>query len=335
MEKPTVFITRTIHEPALEKIRAVAEVEVWPVDSPPPKSVLIDRAGRVDGLLTLLTDPIDAEVLATAKGNLKVISQMAVGFDNIDVKSATARHIPVGNTPGVLTETTADMAWALIMATARRIAEADRQVRQAIWHPWGPFVLTGADIYGATLGIIGMGRIGQAVARRARGFDMRILYTDLKRYPEIEEKLDAHFVSLDQLLSQADFISLHSYLTAENYHMIGKPQLAQMKAGAILINTARGGLVDPAALTEALQNGQIAAAGLDVFEPEPIPPDHPLLGMDNVILAPHIASASKQTRLRMALMAADNLIAGLQGNPLPFCVNPEVYGGPAKPAIGS
>ncbi|GAP14848.1 lactate dehydrogenase [Longilinea arvoryzae] len=325
MDKPAVFITRLIHEPALEKIRAVAEVEVWPFDSPPPRSILIDRAGRMDGLLTLLTDPIDTEVIAAAHGKLKVISQMAVGFDNIDVKTANAQRIPVGNTPGVLTETTADMAWALIMATARRIPEADRQVRQGIWHPWGPFVLTGTDVSGATLGIIGMGRIGQAVARRARGFDMRILYTDLKRNPEAEQQLGAHFVTLGQLLAESDFVSLHSYLSAENYHMIGRQQLAMMKPGAILINTARGGLVDPQALTEALRNGPIGAAGLDVFEPEPIPQDHPLLAMDNVVIAPHIASASKQTRLRMALMAADNLIAGLQGKRLPFCVNPEVY----------
>lgn len=325
MEKPTVFVTRMIHEPALAKLKSVAEVEIWPVDSPPPKSVLIDRAGRMDGLLTLLTDPIDSEVIRAARGKLKVISQMAVGFDNIDVQSATALHIPVGNTPGVLTETTADMAWALVMATARRIPEADRQVRQGIWHPWGPFVLTGTDVCGATLGIIGMGRIGQAVARRAKGFDMRILYTDLKRNPEAEAELGAQFVDLDGLLSNSDFVSLHSYLTPDNYHMIGKRQLAQMKSSAILINTARGGLVDPQALTEALQDGQIAAAGLDVFEPEPIPANHPLLSMDNVVIAPHIASASKQTRLRMAMMATDNLIAGLQGNRLPFCVNPEVY----------
>lgn len=325
MDKPTVFVTRMIHEPALEKIRAVAEVEVWPIESPPPKSVLLDRAGRVDGLLTLLTDPIDAEVIAATRGNLKVISQMAVGFDNIDILSATARRIPVGNTPGVLTETTADMAWALIMATARRIAEADRQVRQGIWPPWGPHVLTGSDVFGATLGIIGMGRIGQAVARRARGFNMRILYSDLQRFPTAENELGAIFCDLDTLLAEADFISLHSFLSAENYHLIGRQQFARMKPGAILVNTARGGLVDPVALIEALQNGQIAAAGLDVFEPEPIQPDNPLLQMENVVIAPHIASASKQTRLRMALMTAENLVAGLEGKRLPYCANPGVY----------
>lgn len=325
MGKPTVFVTRMIHEPALEKIRAAAEVEVWPIDSPPPKSVLLDRAGRVEGLLTLLTDPIDAEVIAAARGTLKVISQMAVGFDNIDIQSATANRIPVGNTPGVLTETTADMAWALIMATARRIAEADRQVRQGIWHPWGPHVLTGTDVYGATLGIVGMGRIGQAVARRARGFNMRILYTDLQPVPAAENELGVIYCDLDTLLSEADFVSLHSFLSAENYHMIGRQQFARMKPGAILVNTARGGLVDPGALTEALQSGQIAAAGLDVFEPEPIQPDNPLLTMENVVIAPHIASASKQTRLRMAMMAAENLVAGLQGTRLPYCANPAVY----------
>ncbi|HWQ05555.1 MAG TPA: D-glycerate dehydrogenase [Longilinea sp.] len=325
MNKPKVFVTRMIHEPALEKIRAETEVEVWPLNSPPPKSVLLDRAGQVDGLLTLLTDPIDAEVILAAHGNLKVISQMAVGFDNIDIQTATANKIPVGNTPGVLTETTADMTWALIMATARRITEADRQVRQGVWQPWGPHVLTGTDVYGATLGIIGMGRIGQAVARRAKGFNMRILYTDLQRIPEAEKELGATYVELEQLLGEADFISVHSFLSPENYHLIGKAQFGKMKPGAILINAARGGLVDPSALVEALRNGQISAAGLDVFEPEPIQADNPLLSMENVIVLPHIASASKQTRLRMAMIAAENLIAGVQGKRLPYCANPAVY----------
>ena len=325
MNKPKVFVTRIIHEPALEKIRAETDLEVWPLNSPPPKSILLEQAGRVDGLLTLLTDPIDAEVILAAQGNLKVISQMAVGFDNIDIKTATESKIPVGNTPGVLTETTADMTWALIMATARRITEADRQVRQGIWQPWGPHVLTGTDVFGATLGIIGFGRIGQAVARRAKGFNMRILYTDLKRIPEVEEDLGATYVDQNQLLAESDFVSVHSFLSAENYHMIGKAQFEKMKPGAILINAARGGLVDTAALFEALQNGRLSAAGLDVFEPEPIPPDNPLLSMENVIILPHIASASKQTRLRMAMIAAENLIAGVHGKRLPFCANPAVY----------
>jgi len=325
MNKPKVFVTRIIHEPALDKIRAETDLEVWPLNSPPPKSILLEQAGRVDGLLTLLTDPIDAEVILAAQGNLKVISQMAVGFDNIDIKTATESKIPVGNTPGVLTETTADMTWALIMATARRITEADRQVRQGIWQPWGPHVLTGTDVFGATLGIIGFGRIGQAVARRAKGFNMRILYTDLKRIPEVEEDLGATYVDQNQLLAESDFVSVHSFLSAENYHMIGKAQFEKMKPGAILINAARGGLVDTAALFEALQNGRLSAAGLDVFEPEPIPPDNPLLSMENVIILPHIASASKQTRLRMAMIAAENLIAGVHGKRLPFCANPAVY----------
>ena len=326
-KKPfSVFVTRHIHEPALDLIHAAAEdVEVWPLDSAPPKSVLIDRASRVDGILCLLTDPMDAEVIVAAGEKLKVISQMAVGFDNIDIRSATARRIPVGNTPGVLTETTADMAWALMMAAARRVAEADRQVRQGVWHPWGPHVLTGLDVFGATMGIIGMGRIGQAVARRSKGFEMTVLYTDIQRRPDLEAELGIRFVELDELLRTADFISLHSFLSADNYHMIGAPEFGKMKPTAILINTARGGLVDPAALTEALQQGRIAAAGLDVFEPEPIPANHPLLSLDNVVIAPHIASASKQTRLRMAMMAAENLIAGLSGERLPDCANPAIY----------
>jgi len=325
MNRPRVFVTRAIHEPALEKIRAEADLEVWPHNTPPSKSILQEQAGRVNGLLTLLTDPIDAEVIRAAQGNLKVISQMAVGFDNIDIKTATECKIPVGNTPGVLTETTADMTWALIMATARRITEADRQVRQGIWQPWGPHVLTGTDVFGATLGIIGFGRIGQAVARRAKGFNMRILYSDLKRIPEVEKELGAFYVDMNELLTEADFVSVHSFLSPENYHMIGKTEFEKMKPGAILINAARGGLVDPMALMEALQKGQISAAGLDVFEPEPISPDNPLLSMENVIILPHIASASKQTRLRMAMKAAENLIAGLKGKRLPFCANPGVY----------
>ena len=325
MNKPRVFVTRMIHEPALERIRAAADTEVWPINSPPPKGLLLEQAAKVDGLLTLLTDPIDAEVILAGRGKLKVISQMAVGFDNIDIKTATANKLPVGNTPGVLTETTADMTWALIMATARRITEADRQVRQGIWQPWGPHVLTGTDVFGATLGIIGFGRIGQAVARRAKGFNMRILYSDLKRIPEAEKELGATYVDMNELLTEADFVSVHSFLSPENYHMIGKTEFEKMKPGAILINAARGGLVDANALIDALQNGHISAAGLDVFEPEPIPPDNLLLSMENVIILPHIASASKQTRLRMAMIAAENLIAGVNGERLPHCANPSVY----------
>jgi len=325
MRKAAVFVTRDIGEKALARLRPVVDLEVWPGDYPPPRSVILEKVPGLFGLLTLLTDPIDAEVINSAGPELKVISQMAVGVDNIDVKAATARGIPVGNTPGVLTETTADMAWALLMAVARRVVEADQQVRQGIWKPWGPDVLTGPDIHGSTIGIIGFGRIGQAVARRARGFNMKILYFDPQRQIDLEESLGVEYAPLNDLLSQSDFISLHTFLNASTRHMISKQQFECMKPSAILINTSRGGVVDPAALTWALQEKKIAGAGLDVYDPEPIQKDNPILGMSNVVITPHIASASIETRRKMALMAVENVLAAVLGKKLPYCVNPEVY----------
>jgi glyoxylate reductase len=329
MTQPSVFVTRALPRGATDRLARLAreagwQVETWPQDGPPPYEVLLERAARVDGLLTLLTDKIDAQLIEAGK-NLKVISQMAVGFDNIDAKAAAAKGIPVGNTPGVLTETTADFAWALMMAAARRIVEGDKEVRAGIWRPWGPEVLSGVDIYGATLGIVGFGRIGQAMARRAKGFGMRILYTDPHCGQEAGLSLGAECVSLPELLAQSDFVTLHTYLSKETYHLIGREQFEQMKPSAILVNTARGPVVDPAALAWALENKKIAAAALDVTEPEPIPQDSPLLKLDNIIITPHIASASQATRLKMAQMAVDNLAAGLHGERLPNCANPEVY----------
>jgi glyoxylate reductase len=322
--KPEIFITRAIHAKAIERLRDSAHVEVWPEEGPPPHTVLLEKAAQLDGIITLLTDPVDAGFIQNAS-RLKVISQMAVGFDNIDISAATARGIPVGHTPGVLTETTADFAWALLMAAARRVPEAERQVRAGIWKPWGPNILTGPDIFGATIGIVGFGRIGQAVARRARGFDMRILYNDPKRHPELEKELGVQYADLDQLLKEADFVTLHTYLSPETENIIDRAALAKMKSSAILINTARGAVVDSEALVEALKSGQIYAAALDVFDPEPIPTDSPLLEMDNVIITPHIASGSIQTRARMAEIAVDNLIAALSGERLPYCANPQIY----------
>jgi glyoxylate reductase len=322
--KPEIFITRAIHAKAIERLRDSAHVEVWPEEGPPPHTVLLEKAAQLDGIITLLTDPVDAGFIQNAS-RLKVISQMAVGFDNIDISAATARGIPVGHTPGVLTETTADFAWALLMAAARRVPEAERQVRAGIWKPWGPNILTGPDIFGATIGIVGFGRIGQAVARRARGFDMRILYNDPKRHPELEKELGVQHADLDQLLKEADFVTLHTYLSPETENIIDRAALAKMKSSAILINTARGAVVDSEALVEALKSGQIYAAALDVFDPEPIPTDSPLLEMDNVIITPHIASGSIQTRARMAEIAVDNLIAALSGERLPYCANPQIY----------
>ncbi len=326
MGRPKVFVTRVIPAEGLDRVRAAAEVEVWPDDQPPPYEVLLQAAPGVDGLLTLLTDRVDARLLDAAGSRLRVISQMAVGTDNIDLAAATARRIPVGHTPGVLTDTTADFAWALLLAAARRVVEGDRFTRSGQWTTWRPMHLLGPDVSGATLGLIGFGRIGQAVARRARGFAMRVLYHDRQRRPEAEAALGAEFAGLPQLYAAADFISLHTDLNATTHHLIDAAALAQMKPGAILINTARGPIVDAEALYRALRDGALAYAALDVTEPEPIPPDSPLLTLDNVIIAPHIASASIQTRTKMATMAAANLVAGLRGERLPHCANPAVYG---------
>ncbi len=324
MNLSKVFVTRKIPENGLALLRDQVDAEIWPEFLPPSPEILLDKVRGVDGLLCLLTDRIDAKLMDAAV-ELRVISQFAVGYDNIDMPAATARSIPVGNTPGVLTDATADFAWALLMAAARRVSEGDRFARSGEWKTWGPTFLLGPDVSHATLGIVGFGRIGQAVARRARGFDMKILYTDNSRKPELEQDLGAVFASLDEILSQADYISLHTPLTPETHHLISHAQFARMKPGAILINTARGGIVDPQALYEALRARRIAAAAVDVTEPEPIPANSPLLSLDNLIVTPPIASASIQSRDKMAEMAAANLLAGLRGEHLPNCVNPEVY----------
>jgi glyoxylate reductase len=323
--KPSVFVTRRIPEAGLAVLEPHAEVEVWPEELPPPYAVLLDKIRMVEGVLCLLTDRIDTNLIQHAGPSLKVISQMAVGYDNIDVPAATARRISVGHTPGVLTETTADFAWALLMAAARRTVEADAYTRAGRWRTWHPTLLLGAEVNGATLGILGLGRIGQAVARRARGFNMRVLYHNRSRRPEAEQALGVAYAELDTLLRESDFVSLHAPLTAQTQHLIGEAQLKQMKPSAILINTARGPLVDPTALYHALQQHTIAGAALDVTDPEPLPNTSPLLTLDNVIIAPHIASATHHTRNLMATMAAHNLLAGVRGERLPHCVNPDIY----------
>jgi glyoxylate reductase len=319
-----VFVTRRLPA-SLDSLQALASVEVWPERQPPSYAVLQQALGDSDGLLCLLTDPID-RALIDAAPKLKVISQMAVGYDNIDMAAATARRIPVGHTPDVLTDATADFTWAVLMAAARRVVEADRFTRANQWCTWEPDLLLGSNIAGATLGIVGMGRIGQAVARRAQGFNMRILYTNQHRCdPTLEKGLRAEFVEFDPLLQAADFVTIHTPLTPATHHLFSDRQFEQMSRSAVLINTARGSIVDPDALHRALSQGQIAAAALDVTDPEPIPADSPLLTLDNLIITPHIASASRQTRERMAMMAIDNLIAGLKGDRLPHCVNSDVY----------
>ena len=328
MTRPRIFITRVIPPKGLEMVQSLAaeyDIDVWPDPLPPTYDVLSQKVKGVAGLYCLLTDRIDANLLDTIGPQIKVISQMAVGFDNIDVPAATVRRIPVGNTPGVLTDTTADFAWALLMSAARRVVEGDKYTRAGKWQTWNPIGFLGPDVSGATLGIVGFGRIGQGLAKRAQGFDMRILYFDTQRYPEAEAKYHAQYVDLNALLRESDFVSLHTILSQETYHLMDDECLKMMKPSGILINTARGPVVDPAALYRALSNGTIAYAALDVTEPEPIRPDDPLLALDNIIIAPHIASASYQTRNKMATMAAANLIAGLRGERLPNCVNPQVY----------
>jgi glyoxylate reductase len=318
-----VFVTRRLPGDALDRLAQTARVDLWAGDLPPPYEELRRHAETADGLICLLTDRVD-RALIDASVRLRIISNVAVGFDNIDVAAATARGIPVGNTPGVLTETTADLAFALMLAAARRIPEADRFVRDGRWRTWDPNLLLGYDVAGATLGIIGFGKIGQAVARRAGGFGMRVLFTSGRN--ATPGTVGATSVDLDTLLRESDFISLHVPLTRETRHMIGETQLRSMKRTAILVNTARGGAIDQPALARALEEGWIGGAGLDVAEVEPIPDGDPLLRAPNVVLLPHIGSASHATRERMASMAVDNCIAGLRGERLPHCVNPEVYG---------
>jgi len=318
-----IFITRRLPEEGLRLLKE-HELEIYEGDAPPSKEEIIEGVKDKDALICLLTDKIDAEVMDSAP-NLKIIANYAVGIDNIDVEEATKRGILVTNTPGVLTETVADLAWALLMAIARRIVEGDKFMREGKFKGWAPLLMLGSDVYGKTIGIIGAGRIGSAVARRAKGFNMRILYYSRKRNEKLEEECNAKYVDLETLLKEADFVSLHTPLTEETYHMIGEKGLKMMKPTAYLINTARGKCVDENALVKALKEGWIKGAALDVFENEPA--IHPeLKKLDNVVLTPHIGSASYETRSKMAVMVAKNVIAALEGKLPPNCVNPEAYG---------
>jgi glyoxylate reductase len=325
-DRPKVFVSRVIPEDGLVPIRAATEARIWPEDLPPPRAALLEAVAGCDGVVTLLTDRVDDEFLDAAGPRLKVVSNYAVGFDNVDVAACTRRGIPVGNTPGVLTDTTADLAFALLMAAGRRLPEGDRYVRAGRWKTWGPMLLLGPDVHGSTIGIVGFGRIGQAVARRAMGFGMTIIYHDLARAePKVEAEFGATFLPLEQLLAQADFVSLHVNLTPETRHLMNSERLSWMKKSAVLVNTSRGPVVDPGALFEALRDGVIFAAALDVTDPEPIPADDPLLSLESCLVVPHIASASRATRGKMAEMAAANLLAGVRGEQIPTPVNPEVY----------
>ncbi len=324
MQKPKVYVTRRLPEIGMKLIEERFETEVWPEYAPPPKKVIVEKAAEIEGLATLLSDKIDAEVFDAAP-NLKIVSQFAVGFDNIDVKEATKRGIYVTNTPGVLTETTADYAWALLMAAARRVVEADRYVRGGKWKVgWHPTMLQGRDVHGATLGILGLGRIGSAIAERAKGFDMKVLYYDVVRRRELEKSLNLEYAEIDALLQEADFVTVNVPLLKETYHLLGERELRLMKKTAVLVNNSRGQVIDEEALHKALKNGWIAGAGLDVFEQEPTPSDNPLLSLENIVAAPHISSASYETRSKMAKMVADNLLAFFEGRTPPNLVNKDV-----------
>ena len=324
--RPRVFVSRRISDEVLDRVVAQTDADVWREDRPPSRTELLRSVAGVDGLLSMVTERIDDELLDRAGPQLKVVSTFAVGFDNIDVGACTRRGVAVGNTAGVLTETTADAAFALLMAAARRIPEGVEYVRQDRWKYWSPMLFVGRDIHHATLGIVGFGRIGREMAKRARGFDMQVLYYSRHAASsEDEMRLGARHASLDDVLARSDFVSLHVTLTPETHHLMNRERLAKMKRSAILVNAARGTVVDPDALYDALKNGVIAGAALDVTEPEPMAGDHQLLSLPNCLVVPHIASASVATRARMASIAAENLFAGLKRQPLPSFVNPEAY----------
>jgi len=324
MPKPKVYVTRELPERGLKIVKQYFDTEVWAEYAPPPKKVIIEKAKNADALASLLSDKIDTEVFDAAP-KLKIVAQMAVGFDNIDVQEATKRGIYVTNTPEVLTDTTADFAWALLMAIARRVVEADKYVRTGQWKVgWHPSMMQGRDIYGATIGVVGAGRIGFGVAKRAVGFNMKVLFYDVIPRPEMEKELGAKKVDLDTLFKESDFVSIHVPLMKETYHLVNADRLKLMKKTAYLINNSRGPVVDEKALYEALKEGRIAGAGLDVFEQEPTPVDNPLLKLDNVVVAPHISSASYETRSKMAEMVAENLVAFFEGRKPPNLVNPDV-----------
>ena len=321
--QPKVYVTRRIPESGVKLLQESCEVEIWDSDEVVPRDVFLEAVADKDGVLCLLTDKVDAETLDVAK-NAKIFANMAVGFDNIDVDECTQRGVMASNTPGVLTDTTADFAFTLLMAAARRIREGHEFVHAGKWTTWGPLLLMGQDIHHATLGLIGLGRIGTEMARRGQGFSMRVIYNDVVRREDLEEELGLEYADFDTVLKESDFVSLHVPYMPATHHLISTDQLVLMKESAVLINTARGAIVDPQALYTALKSGEIWAAGLDVTEPEPIPMDDPLLTLDNCLIAPHIASASFNTRSDMSELAANNILAAIAGERPPTILNPEV-----------
>jgi glyoxylate reductase len=325
MARPKVFVARRIPDAGLGPIRERCDADVWPDRLPPPAEVLREKVRDCDGLVALLTDKVDAVLLAAAP-RLRVVSNFAVGFNNVDVAACTARGIPIGNTPGVLTDATADIAVTLLLAAARRLGESTADAKAGRWLTWEPLGWLGQDLAGRTLGVVGMGRIGFATAKRLRhGWGMTVLYTSRSPKPEADRELGARRVELDELLTESDFVSAHADLNPTTKNLFGAEQFARMKRSAVFVNTSRGPLVDQAALADALRRGVIFAAGLDVTEPEPLPPGHELFALPNCVIAPHVASATVGTRDAMARMCADNLLAGLEGRRLPNCVNEDVY----------
>ena len=323
--QPKVYITRRIPESGIKLLQESCDVEIWDSDDVVPRDVFLKAISDKDAVLCLLTDKVDAETMDVAK-SVKIFANMAVGFDNIDVDECTKRGVMASNTPGVLTDTTADFAFTLLMAAARRIREGHEFVQAGKWETWGPLLLMGQDIHHATLGLIGLGRIGTEMARRGQGFSMRVIYNDVVRREDLEQELGLEYADFDTVLRESDFVSMHVPYMPATHHLISTEQLAMMKQSAVLINTARGPIVDPQALYTALKSGEIWAAGLDVTDPEPIPMDDPLLTLDNCLIAPHIASASFNTRSDMSELAANNILAALSGERPPTILNPDVLG---------
>lgn len=318
-----IAMTRKIPAVAEEILKELGDVDVWPEQLPPSPEKLLELASGRDGLVTTLNDRIDGAFLDQVP-EVKVVSNFAVGFDNIDVDACTQRGVAVCITPDVLTDTTADFAFALLMAAARRVSESHQSIPKGEWKTWEPLGYLGQDVHGATLGIVGMGRIGVAMAKRASGFGMPVIYSDMNRNEHAEQELGVEYVEFNDLLQRSDFVSVHTPLTPQTRGLFGAAQFQAMKDSAVLINTARGPVVDTDALVEALQSGEIWGAGLDVTDPEPLPADHPLLSIDRAVICPHIASASETTRSRMAQLAAENVKAVLTKTTPPRCLNPEV-----------
>jgi len=325
MFKPRVYVTRQIFPDALDLIEKFAELELWPDDEPPSPEQLMEAMSNVEGAIINVMDRIDAPLLDAAP-KLRVLSQVAAGLDNIDIPEATKRDIMVGYTPGVLAKSTADLAFALLLAVARRVVESDKWVREGNWKiSHHPMFWLGSEVNGSTLGILGLGGIGLEMAKRGLGFDMKVLYHSRTRKRDLEKEYGLKYASFKRVLAESDFLSIHVPLTPQTNHFIGEKQLKMMKPSSILVNLSRGPVVDTEALHQALTKGTIAGAGLDVFDPEPVPTDHPILGLDNVVVLPHIGSASNRSRRDMHLLAARNLVAGLNGDRLEECANPDVY----------